>query len=88
MAWMLCSGCYALDMCYALDFYALDRCVHVPTLAVVIPAPARPLAQSLVPTAGCAFEVRLQGSVILNKGWEALALTGACLKDGVNHLLY
>lgn len=48
-----------------------------PSLAVLIPAPTRPLAQSLVPAAGCALEVRLQGSVILTKGWAALALTGA-----------
>lgn len=77
--------------CYALEVYSLS--VHVcaymsSPLAVAIPSPARPLAQSLVPTAGCAFEVRLQGSVILTEGWEPLALTGACLRDGTNQLLY
>ena len=76
--------------CYALEVYSLSVrvCVHVPLLAVAIPSPARHLAQSLVPTAGCAFEVRLQGFVILTEGWEPLALTGACLKDGMNQLLY
>lgn len=80
MAWMLCSGSVlTLSPCV---------CVHVPLLAVAIPSPARHLAQSLVPTAGCAFEVRLQGFVILTEGWEPLALMGACLKDGMNQLLY
>ena len=75
----------------ALEVYTLSAhtcAVHTPTLALVSPAPACPLAQSLVPTAGCAFGVRLQRTVIQIEGWEPLTMIGVCLKDGVDQTAY